>query len=156
MDHAAINLPLRDIHLPDSISWWPLAPAWWITFGVVLLLICIALIFIKRCLRPSLKRQAIKTLDIIEKAFQETENGAQCLSELSVFLRRVVISQNPLQNCAGLTGNAWLQFLDQPLGKPEFSQGIGQILLNGPYQFQVEREDAFQLIQLCRKWVNCL
>ena len=29
------QLPLRDIHLPEAVSWWPLAPGWWF-------LICIA------------------------------------------------------------------------------------------------------------------
>ena len=27
MDETA--LPLRDLHLPDAIGWWPLAPGWW-------------------------------------------------------------------------------------------------------------------------------
>ncbi len=23
------ELPLRDLHLPDAVGWWPLAPGWW-------------------------------------------------------------------------------------------------------------------------------
>ena len=33
------TLPLRDIHLPDPIGWWPLAPGWWGVLGLVLLII---------------------------------------------------------------------------------------------------------------------
>ena len=22
-------LPLRDLHLPEMVGWWPLAPGWW-------------------------------------------------------------------------------------------------------------------------------
>ena len=25
---------LRDIHLPDPVSWWPPAPGWWIAVGI--------------------------------------------------------------------------------------------------------------------------
>ena len=28
-------IPLRDLHLPDAIGWWPLAPGWW---GVLVIL----------------------------------------------------------------------------------------------------------------------
>ena len=33
------QIPLRDLHLPEAIGWWPLAPGWWllIALGVVLL-----------------------------------------------------------------------------------------------------------------------
>ena len=32
------EIPLRDIHLPEPISWWPLAPGWWILVGGLLAL----------------------------------------------------------------------------------------------------------------------
>ena len=31
------QLPLRDIHLPEVIGWWPPAIGWWILAAVVLL-----------------------------------------------------------------------------------------------------------------------
>ena len=47
MNPAASNLQLRDIHLPDAVSWWPPAPGWWLLLGGLLL----ALLFI-RVIRP--------------------------------------------------------------------------------------------------------
>ena len=29
------TLPLRDLHLPDAIGWWPLAPGWWVVIALV-------------------------------------------------------------------------------------------------------------------------
>ena len=31
------ELPLRDIHLPEPVSWWPMAPGWWWVIGLLLL-----------------------------------------------------------------------------------------------------------------------
>lgn len=156
LNNSMTELSLRDIHLPDPVSWWPLAFGWWLVFGVVFLLILLAYVIIRRCIQPTLRKQTSTALDIIEKKFNETENSTQCLSELSVLLRRVVLSQKLPLKSAGLTGKAWLELLDQPLGEPEFSKGIGQILLVGPYQYHVDRENVVQFIQLCRKWVDCL
>ena len=33
MDENA--LPLRDLHLPEAIGWWPLAPGWWVELAIV-------------------------------------------------------------------------------------------------------------------------
>lgn len=182
-----VELPLRDIHLPNAISWWPLAPGWWLLFISILLIIILVFIITKKILQPTLRKQASKTLDSIEQAFHINADATQCLTELSMFLRRVVLSQAPKDGSAGthhkhlillnlgntknpwlhnpnvpslsvcsITGMDWLMLLDQKLDKPEFSQGVGRLLLNGPYQPHIETEDITQLIKLCRKWVNRL
>ena len=28
-------LPLRDLHLPAEVGWWPLAPGWWVLIAIV-------------------------------------------------------------------------------------------------------------------------
>ena len=33
MDEKA--LPLRDLHLPEPVGWWPLAPGWWVILVIV-------------------------------------------------------------------------------------------------------------------------
>lgn len=154
--NPSTDLLLRDIHLPSSIPWWPPAPGWWILLGVALILLVCLFIFAKHLLKPTLKKQAFKQLSAIENTFQKTGNATQCVSELSLFLRRVVLRRETQTNVAGLTGNAWLQVLDQPLDAPEFSQGSGRILLKGPYQPAVDWAEVNQFIQLCYKWVDRL
>ena len=156
MDPNALNLPLRDIHLPDPISWWPLALGWWLLIGLVIVLIVLSAIAIKKVLKQTLKKQAIKHLKHIEDSFQSSEDGLKCVADLSVLVRRVVLSQKGFEKSAGVIGEAWLKLLDTPLKAPEFSQGVGQLLVNGPYQSQVESHEVAELIRLCRKWVQCL
>lgn len=150
------ELPLRDIHLPDPISWWPLAPGWWLALGLIILLISLTVFLVKLYFKPTLRKEAAKALEAIERSFLDNGDAAQCLTDLSAFLRRAVLSQKLSTHSAGVTGTAWLALLDQSLDTPEFSQGAGQILLTGPYQSKVKHEDVAQLLQLCRQWVQRL
>ena len=151
-----MELPLREIHLPDPVSVWTLAIGWWIVFGLILTLIFISFTVVRKLLKPTLKKQAKKLLGEIEKSFLETGDATHCIAAISVFLRRIVLSQKHSEILAGLTGVAWLKLLDQQLKEPEFSQGIGQILLTGPYSLKADQSEVLGVIQLCKKWVNTL
>ena len=53
--------PLRE---PAAISWWPLAPGWWIVLALsVALLLGLVLWLRKRRLRTAYRRIALATLD---------------------------------------------------------------------------------------------
>ena len=148
-----IDLPLRDIHLPDPISWWPLPIGWWIVAGGVFLLIIITIITLRRLFRLTLKKEATRILNQIEKTFQENQHGSDCIAALSILLRRIVITRHP--KGAGVIGEEWLRLLDSPKS-PDFSQGVGRLLLTAPYQPRVSNDDVTHLIQLCRKLVDSL
>ena len=156
LEQSALNLSLRDIHLPAAISWWPLAIGWWLVIALTLLLIFISILGVRKLLKQTLKKQAMGHLKQIEETFRISENGTRCVCQLSELMRRVVISQKGFESSAGVIGEAWLKLLDRPLKTPEFSQGIGQLLLNGPYQSRVEPEAVSDLIRLCRKWMQSL
>ena len=31
------QIPLRDLHLPEAIGLWPLAPGWWVTITLAVI-----------------------------------------------------------------------------------------------------------------------
>lgn len=147
------DLPLRDIHLPDSISWWPLSFGWWILLGLVAIAFLIIYCIQRQYFKATLRKETLNELSRIEKTFLETENALFCISELSVLLRRAALSKNLP---AGVIGLSWLKLLDEPLEKPEFSEGIGRLLMNAPYQRHVDKDSAKNLIELCRRWAEVL
>ena len=54
---------LRDIHLPDPVGFWPLAPGWWILGLLILILLGVALRFlIKRYRNNRYRKQALSKL----------------------------------------------------------------------------------------------
>ncbi len=151
------ELPLRDIHLPPEIGWWPLAWGWWLVLSVGLFALIALLVWWLK--RPTSHRQryrsaqasALQELDRIEQQYQHDPMGL--VRELSVLLRRIAISLYGRRSVAGLTGLSWLQFLDKHTGSPVFSQRFQQALTELPYRAQGSA-DVSALVQEVRQWLS--
>ncbi len=147
---ATVNLPLRDIHLPEQIGYWPLAPGWWALTLLLLLLIFAGFSFWHFWQRRQLRRIALRRLDDLV-SLPENELAAP----LSRLLRQAAISHFPRQESAGLNGQHWLEFLDRPFKDTPFSNGVGRCLSDAPYRPEPEI-DGEAVIALCRRWLKKL
>lgn len=145
------QLPLRDIHLPEPVSVWPLAWGW---YGLILLSIMLV-ILILYILNHLKQRAALKTASkMLASIKQEHVDGLQSLVALSIWLRRVAISIAPRTDVASLTGSAWLSYLDHSFSDAPFSQGIGSCLADCQYrQTLPENIEIEQVFKLCEQWL---
>lgn len=147
-------LPLRDIHLPDPIGWWPPAPGWWLT----VLLVGIGLLALFKWLqarhrRLAVYRSAMHELEQIEARYHSNSDALTLTRELSILLRRVAISISPREQSAGVTGKKWLGRLDELIGQPVFANETGQLLIEAPYR-PTAQIDALALLALCQHWIK--
>lgn len=146
---------LRDIHTPDAIGWWPLAPACYIiaALGIFSLLVLLYTL-LKIIHRRKKYKQLNKMLADITLRYHVTSNKAETIAELAVFLRRLVITYYPEH--AAASGQAWLQTLANITGNVEYTQGIGQLLISAPYQKDVPKESAklFELVSKTMKQIT--
>lgn len=153
------TLNLRDIHLPEPISWWPLAPGWWILLACALLIIATLFLARKIYQNRQLKRDIKTELEHIKKQFQQTQNKSRLAKSLSILLRRASISYYPKTNIAGLTGEHWLAYLDKTnikrSEKNSFRSEAGEVLLYAPYLPDDKKLDfdAQSLIALSESWL---
>jgi len=147
------DLPLRDIHLPGAVSWWPPAPGWWVLLALVVLLIAIAAYLVRRYQRQAIYREAHASLETIRTQWERTGNQSQLLDALSILLRRLGISLYPRAEIAGLTGIAWLDWLDHALETPGFRNGAGRVLATARWSGAPD-VDADALLDLCRQWID--
>ncbi len=143
---------LRDIHLPEAISWWPPASGWWIIAALLILAICLTLLWLaRRHRRLSVQRLALRELEQIEHHCQNADNA--CFIEaISALLRRVAISVGPRSEAAGLTGQQWLRHLDELAGEPYFNNDLGQRLIQAAYQADPDI-DTDALLKTSRSWI---
>ncbi len=147
------ELPLRDIHLPDPVSWWPLAIGWWLLLALLILLPIIVLAVKKLIARRQLRKLALAELSNIESSFGQHKNSQLLVSEISILLRRICISRFPRRDVAGLNGEAWTCFLNSQSNS--FDADTCQALINGPFQKQCDINDQ-TLISACRHWIEQL
>jgi hypothetical protein len=153
-----LELPLKDIHLPAGISWWPPAPGWWILLALIILIV--GLIYWWRQRQQRIRRSAVNMarleLDSLQSHYLKHQDARQFVADLSVLLRRLSISAFPRTETASLTGEAWLKFLDTPLQDHSFTSGPGRILVEAPYRPDVKAEEMQPLILLCQQWIDKL
>lgn len=150
------QLPLRDIHLPGEVSWWPPAPGWWLLLLLGLAVLAFAGL---RHYRYRRQRAALRTIAGIATRLENGDEPVHCLQELSAVLRRFVMTiaaPADTQSVPGLTGARWLEYLDRHWSGGSFRHGAGRMLLDAPYAptHSVSREQALALMQLCTDWVR--
>ena len=146
------QLPLKDLHLPEAISWFPPAIGWWLLLILVPLLIALIYWLYKRLTRKTAVKVAKQQLRVIKES---TKDNTYKLVQLSALLRRVAISVAPREQTASLTGQAWLAFLDSSLKEKPFSTGAGRCLIDAPYRrLALTNVEISQLISLCEDWLK--
>jgi hypothetical protein len=153
------QLPLRDIHLPGAIGWWPPALGWWLV--AALFLAGVALLVI-HYYRGRHKRAALRALTRVRAALEQGAEPVACLQFVSTTLRRFAMTSSaPVRgvgtpaDVAGLIGERWLKFLDGRWDRTEFTAGLGRRLLAAPYARpdSIERSAALELTGLCTAWL---
>ena len=147
------ELPLRDIHLPDPVSWWPPALGWWLVVLTCILFIITAITIYRYYQRKAVFRAALHELKKIEVEYKHQLNLRQLAVNLSELIRRTSISVVGRKRVAALSGEHWLAWLDKQANTNDFSEGPGQHLLNAPYQSNPEFHPD-TLIRLCRYWIK--
>jgi hypothetical protein len=122
---------LKDIHLPDPTSLWPLAIGWWILLVIVISTIIVIVIWqIKRWRLSEAKRRALTDISNLAPT---ASDWPQALHKL---MRRLTISYFDQEEVAQLHGQPLVQFLTSQLKPAQQSncQGELQKLVNAQYQ----------------------
>jgi len=149
---------LKDIHLPEPVTFFPNAPGWWL-----LVIVSLALVgyFIYRHYRYK------HLIALIKPATQEVENlkkstpSASSLAQLSALLKRISLVYFPKAQVASLKGKQWLKFLNQDSQDPSkeqvtFGKNDGFMLTQLAYQKnpQIDPTDWRNLLHLSQRWIN--
>jgi DNA polymerase III gamma/tau subunit len=157
------SLPLRDIHLPGPIGWWPPAVGWWLLAALVLVALAL---YALRYYQSRHRRVALKSLQRVRAALEQGVEPVVCLQNVSTVLRRFAMTTAAARDrkheaaveaeVPGLIGQRWLAYLDSRWQRDEFAQGAGRALLAAPYARpnSIDRAAALELTALCAEWLG--
>lgn len=112
---------LRDIHVPEA-PWWHIPTGYWLLLLACIIAVIFLIVIIRRSrihheqadqLRmATIYQAALDELAHIEAAYAAAHTSySETATQLTTLLRRVALQQFGRQQCAGLSGNAWLAFL---------------------------------------------
>ncbi|MCZ6681358.1 MAG: DUF4381 domain-containing protein [Candidatus Poribacteria bacterium] len=151
---------LQEIVLPVPISYTPQTIAWYILFGVVLIVVIwLGWHWYKRLAANRYRREALRVLDKIEQEAQDADKRVNALADIPGLVKQTVLAFAPREEVAAFSNASWLSFLDSTYAGSAFTSGVGQLLPQLAYQppealKAVSEEDVTALIALLRKWIR--
>ena len=150
-DTAINNLPeLRDIHLPqDGVSFFPLAPGWWIIITLI-----VGLFVLYKLIRfIRLTSARIYARYLLQPLKQDT--SLKTAVKISEILRRICIRKYP--NAVALSGDKWIDFLNSH-AKRKINGAAAILLQNAPYLSENNKEYSPLLVSeiwnFCYAWIG--
>lgn len=154
---------LRDIRDIDPVSPWPPGPGWWL-LALILAILPFVIIryrphlffrrfFKQRLATPDWRKSGAKELRAL-RARIGTDDPKQVASDLSELLRRVAMARCGREVCAGLSGNAWLQWLRDHDPNSFDWPNKGQLLASAPYAPTLPPDASLNLEELIDAALN--
>ncbi|WGL17281.1 DUF4381 domain-containing protein [Microbulbifer bruguierae] len=143
---------LKDIQEPAPIGWWPPAPGWWITAGIVISLVVAAALVIMR-LRQIQHRKLYRTEGA--RLVNAVDTAApRAVEEINTLLKRVAVVTFGRRRCAALTGRGWVDFL-QETGQQPMPDTAARALTESLYtSLSPAESDVTALQQYAVEWVR--
>lgn len=121
---------LRDIRLPEPVSFWPPAPGWWVLAGLVLLLLLVALLVEYRR-RQTLAYKVSRQWRTMAADTGRFPDSRALAAAGAVLMRRVLLSKMDTAGAATLTGASWQQALEDGTGA--LPADMAAFLASAPY-----------------------
>jgi hypothetical protein len=152
MDNNLLN-ELKPIHLPNTVSIFPLAPGWYFVSAVVVIVGIILAIYVGNLRKKKrlLNNEIFQILAEIEKK-SKCDSNQFILGDITILLKRVAILRFPEAKPQSLYGENWLKFLDKSGKTDDFTQGEGKVLANIYSRYTLV--DNSNLIFVVKRWLR--
>ena len=147
---------LRDIHLPETVGLWPLAPGWWVLAAVLFGVSLFFFVWI-RARRRSPNRTALALVEDLSQRFDEDHDAVALATGLSEVLRRMALVRFGRTSAAPLHGAARARSMAHGKGQNTVSQELIErletVVYAGP-RFEIEPDEERRWISTVRSFIQ--
>ena len=133
---------LRDIAELPPVSWWPLAPGWWVV------LMALAAVLIGAAVHAWRSWQA----NTYRRAATEELSTATSVAEIADILKRCALCAYPRVDVASLSGARWCQWLETTSGT-KVPESVQQSLTAGGFSDRSVMDTA-PTAAFAAKWIK--
>lgn len=147
---------LKDIHLPNAVHMWPVAPGWIVLYVLALSMLIYGIYAWQQKRKRRLAIQyARQQLNALRKLAKDNADNINIAAEISTLIRRTALYYFKRDAIAGLSGKAWLTFLNNSGHTDQFTDQAEHLLLNAPYRKQ-NSTDLEPLFKLTEQWLTTI
>lgn len=142
--------------LPNPVSWWPQAPAWY--YLAVFLLLLIIVWLIRRGLlwhHNRYRRLALQQLIPIRQQIDAGEDHQVALLSLAKLLKQTATTAMPGAQLQSLSGESWLQYLNATTKGEAIERGLIEWPFWPPEQLQqLTQQQLENLLCQSHSWIE--
>ncbi len=139
---------LRDIVVSDPVSWWPLAPAWYVVIAIVILLAgVVSWKFWQKWRANAFRRAALAEVE----AAANSANGLS-VPQLAEIFKRCALTTYPREQVAALSGDGWVSWLVDKYSEP-MPELLAEAMREGLYARQ-QKEVSSEMLDYSRQWIS--
>lgn len=161
MDFSDALSELADIRMPGEISWWPLAPGWWVLLAILVVLAIYGAWRLQK--RLVLQRRLGGAVTELTKARavlnmagdSNMEQRLIYVNSVNAVLRRVAMLHMDHNRVAGLSGQHWISFLREHDKAGLLTPALSEVLSQGRFAPRCD-VDADALERMAREWIKNL
>jgi hypothetical protein len=133
---------LRDIVVPPPVSWWPLAPGWWILLAAIgVIAVLLGRRAVRRWQGNAYRRTALAQL-------RESRSPA----DVNTLLKRTALAAFPRVGVARLAGRSWSNWLRET-GGADLDQEVADALSMGSFRGD-NPADLTAAREFARRWIR--
>ena len=150
---------LHDIVVPPPISWWPLAPGWYVLLGMLLLSAAwLGLRLYRHYTANHYRRQALAELQRLQPLSRQFGGLSVAMGQVMELLKRTAFVTYPREQIASLNGVDWWKFRDQSIGSTVFVQSVGPTLerltYGNPFETDAPRAEVDAAFHAVGTWIK--